>query len=55
MVSPVTYGSVYEFPRQIQESLEMQGVSSTMADINASHEQSKEAIQEIDSSVYNNG
>ena len=55
MVSPITYSSVNEFPQAIQNEAIRQGISITIDEMNAAHEQRKEELKEIDSSVYNNG
>jgi hypothetical protein len=55
MVSPVTYGSVNEFPQASQNEAIRQGVSIAINDMNTDHENRKEEKKEIDSPVYNNG
>jgi hypothetical protein len=52
MVSPVTYSSVNQFPQAIQNEAIRHGISITINDMNTAHEERKEELKEIDSSVY---
>ncbi len=52
MISPV-YSSVNQFPQAIQNAIEMKQISTTMSEINDSHEHRKEETDEINREVYN--
>ena len=51
-ISPVNYATVNQFPLQAQQALEMKQISTTMSEINDSHEQRKEETDEINQQTY---
>jgi len=52
-ISPTTpYYSVNDLPLQVQEALEMKGISSSMSEIQNSHEQRQEETDEINQQTW---
>lgn len=51
--STIYYASVNDFPQQVQEALEMKGISTSMSEIQNSHEQRQEETDEINQQTYN--
>jgi hypothetical protein len=50
--STTYYYSVNDFPQQVQEALEMKGISTSMSEIQNSHEQRQEETDEINQQTY---
>jgi hypothetical protein len=46
-ISPVNYTTVNEFPIQVQQALEMKQISTSMSEMNESHQKRKEETDAI--------
>ena len=47
-----TYNTVNDYALQVQKALEMQGVSTSMSEINKAHEERKKETDEINEQTF---
>ena len=52
MVNPISYPTVNDFPQAVQEALEIKGISTTMSEIQNSHEQREQQTDEIYEQIW---
>ncbi len=51
-ISPVTYGTVNQFPSDVQKALEMKQISTSMSEMNDAHEKRKEETDAINEQTF---
>jgi hypothetical protein len=51
-INPTSYSTVNDYPLQVQQAMEMKGISTTMSQINEAHEERKKEIDEINQQSY---
>ncbi len=51
-IAPISFNTVNDLPLKAQQDLEMQGISSSMREINDAHEQRKEELDQINQQSY---
>jgi hypothetical protein len=51
-ISGVSYTTVYEFPIQVQQALEMKQISNSMSEMNNAHEKRKEETDAINEQTF---
>jgi hypothetical protein len=51
-IPPVSYATINEFPIKVQEALEMKQISTSISEMNESHEKRKEETDEINKQTF---